>query len=86
MAKIAVRIAINSLLQKQSSHDMDINDDLIIVLGKGKRSVGKIKLMPIIKQLLKDEYEINSSIEKENTGRLRIPSEVLIEFAKRRRW
>ncbi len=86
MAKIAVRIAIDSLLGKPSFHAMDINEDLIVVLGKGKHSEGKAKLMPIIKDLLENEYEIKSSIEEENSGRLRILSEVLVEFSERRRW
>jgi pentatricopeptide repeat protein len=85
MAKIAVRNVVDSLLQKRASHD--VAKDLIMVLGKGKGSIdGKAKLMPVIKALLKDEYNINASVEENNPGRIRIQSEVLIEFIETRRW
>ena len=85
MAKIAVRNVFDSLLQENPSHD--ITKDLIIVLGKGKGSVdGKTKLMPIVRELLKVEYDVNPFIEETNSGRIRIRSKDLAEFTERRCW
>lgn len=85
MANIAVRNVIESLLKKESSHD--ISKDLVIVLGKGKGSIdGKTKLMPATLALLKDEYDICGFIEESNAGRVRIKSQVLKTFVEKRRW
>ena len=85
MAKIAVRNVIESLLKKDSSHNF--SKDLIIVLGKGKGSIdGKTKLMPTVRKLLKNEYNISGLVEENNTGRIRIQNEVLKYFVERRQW
>ena len=85
MAKIAVRTAMDSLLLKNTSHD--VSKDFVIVLGKGKGSVdGKIKLMPSIRNLLKEEYSLEAHIETSNAGRIRIKSNDLKSFVDTRRW
>lgn len=84
MSKIAIRNVIESLLKKDSSQNF--SKDLIIVLGKGKGSIDGAKLMPSVRKLLKDEYNICGLIEENNTGRIRIQSEALKHFVERRRW
>lgn len=85
MAKIAVRTAMDSLLLKTTTHD--VSKDLVIVLGKGKGSIdGKTKLMPSIRNLLKEEYSLDACIETSNAGRIRILSNDLKGFVDTRRW
>ena len=57
------------------------------MLGKGKGNAdGNFKLMPIARELLKEEYDVNPFIEETNSGRIRIRSEDLAEFTERRYW
>jgi len=85
MAKIAVRNVIDSLLLKVPTHDA--TNDLIIIIGKGHGSEDrKAKLMPVVRDMLTDEYDIESNIEKSNVGRIRVKSEVLMQFVQRRSW
>ena len=87
MAKIAVRSVIDSLLlPKWSAVAHNSNKDLIIIVGKGKGSEeGRAVLMPVVTNLLKDEYDIDCSVEKTNLGRICVSSSSLQSFAKRSR-
>lgn len=85
MAKIAVRNVMESLLKKDSTHD--VTKDLVIVLGKGKGSIdGKSLLMPTVMELLKNEYGIRGIVEENNAGRIRVNSCILQSFTEQRRW
>jgi len=85
MAKIAVRNILESLLKKEVVHD--IENDLIIIIGKGKGSIdGKTKLLNPIKALLQDEFDMIVHTEKTNIGRLRIETIDLKNFVSRKSW
>ena len=85
MAKVAVNSVMNSLLKSNSHHDK--RKDLVIIVGKGKGSRdGKQVLLPEIMNLLQEEYSIQGMIERNNTGRIRIPSPYLIDFVRSRSW
>ena len=74
-----MRNVIDTLLNRD---DENIKD-LIIVVGKGKKNNGATKLMPGVKQLLREEYDIHAMVEKTNVGRLRIKSETLCNCSQR---
>lgn len=85
MAKIAVRNILESLLKKEVVHD--IENDLIIIIGKGKGSIdGKTKLLNPVKALLQDEFDMIVHTEKTNIGRLRIETIDLKNFVSRKSW
>jgi len=80
MAKIAVRNVIDSFMSAKPVHDA--SKDLVIIVGKGKGSEdGNRVLMPEVKNLLKNEYGLQSMVDEKNDGRLRIRSEDLFKFA-----
>ena len=82
MAKIAVRTVIDSLFSARPMRSK--NEDLIVITGKGRGSVDGIRvLMPEVKNFLLDEFNIKSFIDENNTGRLIIQSEELINFVDR---
>jgi len=80
MGKIAVRNVIDSLSSSKPVHDC--NEDLIIVVGKGRGSEDGIRmLMPKIQQLVLDEYALNCMADPNNNGRLIVKSEDLQRFS-----
>lgn len=75
-----------SLLQANPVHDRD--NDLIIIVGKGKGSdewKGPV-LSPVIINLLKSDYGVDAHLEEHNSGRLRITSDSLHEYTSERAW
>ena len=86
MAKVAVTNVMESLLQAYPIHD--VNNDLIIVVGKGKGSdiaKGPV-LLPIVVNLMKSEYDVDVYLEESNSGRIRVTSESLYKFTTERSW
>ena len=62
------------------------NADAVFIVGKGKRSDEKPMLLPAIKQLLKDEYDIVATLDERNTGRLRVSNDCIEGFIERKKW
>lgn len=63
------------------------NADAVFIVGKGKRSDDeKPMLLPAIKQLLKDEYDIVATLDERNTGRLRVSNDCIEGFIGRKKW
>ncbi len=61
--------------------------DAVFIVGQGKGSDdGKPVLLPAVRQLLLDEYEVKAFVDECNTGRLRISRESLELFVERKRW
>lgn len=86
MAKVAVTNVMESLLRAYPIHDK--NNDLIIIVGKGKGS-DKAKgpvLLPVVVNLLKSEYDVDVYFEESNSGRIRITSDSLYKFTTERSW
>jgi len=83
MAKVAVRSYLSSLLTSRNKFN---NTDAVLIVGKGKRSEERPVLMPAILQLLRDEYEIDATVDKENTGRIRVAKESIERFIRKKKW
>jgi len=86
MAKVAVSSVMESLLESHPMHNK--NDDLIIIVGKGKGSdpiTGPV-LSRVIQKLLISEFSVCAEIDDRNSGRLRIRRETLYEYILERSW
>lgn len=86
MAKVAVANVMESLLKANPVHDL--KKDLIIIVGKGKGSdsIQGPVLLPVVVNLLKLEYGVESFLDENNSGRIRIPSDSLLDFTSQRAW
>lgn len=85
MAVIAVRSHLEKILYS-SDDSKSSNDakDIVLIVGKGKRSENnKPVLMQTILQLLQEEYGINACIDENNAGRIRVPK-ASIEIVKQK--
>jgi len=85
MAKIAVRSFMETELTSSRRRKTD-NAGAVFIVGKGKRSDEKPMLLPAIKQLLKDEYDIVATLDERNTGRLRVSNDCIEGFIERKKW
>jgi hypothetical protein len=81
---IAVRSFMETELTSSRRRKTD-NADAVFIVGKGKRSDDKPMLLPAIKQLLKNEYDIVATLDEKNTGRLRVSNDCIEGFIERRR-
>ena len=75
MAKASIRSVIESLLSSKPDHDM--NEDLVIIVGKGKRSEEKQVLSPAVQRLLERDYGICGEVDAGNAGRFVVSSKAL---------
>ena len=84
MAKIAVRSYMDSLLSPRRK----IFDyaDAVFIVGKGKHSEERPVLMPTILRLFRDEFGIDATIDKKNTGRVRLAKESIERFIEKKKW
>ena len=76
MAKAAIRSHIESLLARKSEK-MWLNNDWIIVVGKGLRSENSPVLKSTVQTILNAEFGLQSEVMCENEGRLIVRSENL---------
>ena len=85
MAVIAVRSQIEKILySSDDSKSSNDTKDIVLIVGKGKRSVdNKPVLMKAILLLLQEEYGINACIDENNAGRIRVPK-ASIEIVKQK--
>ena len=84
MASSAVRSHLDSLLER--GNESIVDDDLVIIVGKGLRSSDSVKLLPAIQSVLRDDYGITVEAESENRGRLRIEANILRGLIASRSW
>ena len=84
MASSAVRSFLDSLLKR--GKELTIEDDFVIIVGKGLRSAEDPILLPTLQELLKLEYGVTAEVEPENKGRLIIKAEALRALIAGRRW
>ncbi|GKY92198.1 hypothetical protein MPSEU_000191000 [Mayamaea pseudoterrestris] len=84
MARTAIRSYLESLLAKGSSNV--IEEDLVIVVGKGKHSSDEPVLASAACRLLKNEYKIAPAIDDSNPGRVIIRCDELNKFIARKSW
>jgi len=85
MAKSAIRSVMESLFEAKPQHD--VNQDLVIIVGKGKGSDNnKSVLLPTAQTLLQNEYGIDVQVDKYNSGRLIVGSSVLSKYAAAKKW
>lgn len=84
LACSAVRSHVNSLLRRGSD---SIEDDLIIIVGKGLRSdENGVKLLPAIRNLWREDYGVSVEADKENSGRLVVGAKSLRTLVAGRSW
>ena len=84
MARIAVRVAMESLLSQRPQHDAMV--DLVIIVGKGKQSEsGDAVLMPEVWALM-EEMGVKSSVSETNTGRIIVETKHLRSYIGRMSW
>ena len=81
MAKIAVRVFMESLLSSES-----FDTDAVFIVGKGKRSDEKPVVMPAIIRLLEDEFGVSATIDGQNSGRVRITNTTIANLFEKKRW
>ena len=84
MANAAVRSVMESLLSVEPAHD--VREDLVIIVGKGKGSEGKQVLLPVVRQLLEEDYGIVGSVDATNAGRFVVPSGSLQSYVEKHQW
>ena len=80
MAKIAVRSYMDKMIYSQVQN----YKEAVFIVGKGKRSQEKSVLIPVVLQLLRDEYGITAEIDDKNSGRIRATKETIEECIARR--
>ena len=80
MAKIAVRSYMDKMIYSQVKN----YKDAVFIVGKGKRSKDKSVLIPVVLQLLRDEYGITAEIDDKNSGRIRVTKQTIEECIARR--
>jgi hypothetical protein len=84
MAKASIRSVIESLLSSKPDHGM--NEDLMIIVGKGKGSEEKQVLLPAVQSLLEREYGIGGEIDAGNAGRFIVSSKALKAYVDKHEW
>lgn len=84
MAKIAIRSYMDSLLSPRRK--VYGKGDAVFIVGKGKRSEERPVLMPTILRLFREEFRIDVTVDKNNTGRVRLSKESIERFIKQKKW
>jgi hypothetical protein len=80
------RSAIRSYLEAISDGSIEVEDDLVVIVGKGLHSTRQPVLGTTVTTLLHDEFGLKPSIDPTNQGRLIIPKEDLEMLSERRKW
>lgn len=95
LARVTIRNYMESLLEQQHQQqriatnigiDDNDNDDLVIVVGRGLRSLDSPVLMNATTHLFLSEYDIHPQVDPDNTGRLIVSVEALERFVRRNSW
>ena len=88
MTRAALRSYMDGLLSNiMKDKNTSLNNDLIIITGKGLRSGDNVPvLMPVVRTLLFDEYGIETTVEKSNHGRIKISSQLLKDVVTKKNW
>ena len=84
MACAAVRSLLESMLSR--GKEAVVDEDLVIIVGKGLRSNDGVKLLPTIRSLLLDDYGILVEVDNENSGRLIVNANNLRNLIALRSW
>ena len=84
LARSAVKSFLDSILKR--GKEKAIEDDFVIIVGKGLRSEEKPVLLPTLQELLLSEYGLAVDAEEENAGRLVIKAETLRSVVAGRSW
>jgi len=84
MANASVRSVMESLLSSEPAHD--INQELVIIVGKGKGSEDKRVLLPAVQKLLEQDYGIIGNVDSTNAGRFVISPDTLKLYVERHAW
>lgn len=84
LASCAVKSFLDSMLKR--GKEKAIEDDFIIIVGKGLRSEEKPVLLPALQELLLSEYGLAIDAAEENAGRLVIKAETLRSVVAGRSW
>lgn len=84
MACSAVRSFFDTLLARGAG--ATVENALVIIVGKGLRSEKKAKLLPLLHDLLSDDYGITTNVDQDNTGRLVVKAECLESVVACRSW
>ena len=83
LARAAVRSYLESLL---AGRRRAVVDDLVIVVGKGLRSIAAPVLGAAVTKILSEEYDIVASVVESNTGRLIVEKKDLQKLIDTRGW
>jgi pentatricopeptide repeat domain-containing protein 1 len=83
MARSSLRSHLEWLL---NTGKQGVNDDLMIIVGKGKHSQETPVLRGTVCRFLKLEYGIEPVVNDNNPGRISIPSKSLNDFITKRSW
>lgn len=87
MARAAIRSYIDQLLNQGKSKLYTIQDDWIIITGKGLNSEdGLLVLRPTVQHILFNEYGIHATVDESNVGRLIVSSNQLRETVSKKSW
>lgn len=86
MANAAVRSVLESLLDGTKRSEHDVREDLVIIVGKGKRSEFEPVLLPAVLELIEKEYNISGIVDSENSGRLILEASRLQKLQELRKW
>jgi hypothetical protein len=85
MACAAIRSLLDSLLKPGA--ELPAEGDLVVIVGKGLRSVDVPVLLPTLQDLFRQEYGIEAKLDVENSGRLIVDRQQLCDFiAADRNW
>ena len=85
MARIAIRSVMESLLSGSNpSHNID--NPLVIIVGKGRGSTSEPVLMPFVRNLFEQNYGIIPQADPNNSGRLIVHGRDLRSYVDRHQW
>ena len=73
-------------MDSKACPDHDINNDLVIVVGKGKGSISDPVLRDAVVTFLEECYDVVACIDSCNSGRLVVSSNELEKFIDRQTW
>ena len=76
-------VAVRSFMSLVSASRVD---DLVIIVGKGTRSTERATLLPVVRDLLVQEYGIEAKLDPDNSGRIVVDAGCLRAFVSGRSW
>ena len=84
MASAAIRKTMNTWLDEKDSTGI-LNDDFVIITGKGKHSTSQPVLQRAAKEVLL-QFGIKAKIDKSNSGRLVVCKQELLDCFDDKSW